>query len=504
MAVAIESVHKSGDTGSESGRRLCSVVRQAILDRRGRVHAYELRFRGDRVLDGADANNDLLEVIANFGLEKSSELKKLTGKLTAFVRCSMELLSERLAQVLPASLTILEIVPSQEVSPELVDSCREMKALGFRFALGEFSIKAQTRALVKLADYVKVDFARTPPEARLELLNALRDKGITIVAKGINSQLDYRKAREEGFTLFQGLYFCEPRGGPKKPPAARKPDVAAQYFEVPATESHGHAQGESTGDARRPLTYQLLRLVNSPLWGMRQNVASIEVALVAVGREFVSPHRHAGHCREFNGDQPAELLCMAILRGRICEVMASKRGLDPFGQFCWGCLSLLPAMQGQPMSEVIPTLPLGAEILEALLGKRMPRARGAGLAGKFRARRLGSLRCRGQGRWLDQAELSNVYMDARGLDRGRRCIRVLIGRQCQSYNSIATGQSSRYRHNSPGSSGPRKTCQSGPHSESTCASIAPGSYMPDSPYPDNQRKTDSRPEACIRLLSAGS
>ncbi len=411
MAVAIESVHKSGDTGSESGRRLCSVVRQAILDRRGRVHAYELRFRGDRVLDGADANNDLLEVIANFGLEKSSELKKLTGKLTGFVRCSMELLSERLAQVLPASLTILEIVPSQEVSPELVDSCREMKALGFRFALGEFSIKAQTRALVKLADYVKVDFARTPPEARLELLNALRDKGITIVAKGINSQLDYRKAREEGFTLFQGLYFCEPvEVRNRRPPVNQmlRLNILKSLRQNPM-DMHKVSQLVMRDG---PITYQLLRLVNSPLWGMHQKVESIEMALVVVGENAFRRIATLAITAEFNGDQPAELLCMAILRGRICEVMASKRGLDPFGQYLLGLLSLLPAMQGQSMSEVIRTLPLDDEILEALMGKT-----------NSERVVLGWLENCERGDWaacdaaalvsgLDQRELAKVYIDA--------------------------------------------------------------------------------------------
>jgi len=42
-------------------------------------------------------------------------LKKLTGKLTAFVRCPWQALNEQLAQVLPATLTVLEIEPNQEV-----------------------------------------------------------------------------------------------------------------------------------------------------------------------------------------------------------------------------------------------------------------------------------------------------------------------------------------------------------------------------------------------------
>jgi len=53
-----------------------------------------------------------------------------------------------------------------------------------------------------------------------------------------------------------------------------------------------------------PLTYQLLRLVNSPLWGMRQNVESIEVALVAVGENAFRRIATLAIASEFNGDQP--------------------------------------------------------------------------------------------------------------------------------------------------------------------------------------------------------
>jgi c-di-GMP-related signal transduction protein len=120
-----------------------------------------LRFRGDAVHAGTEAYSNFLETVVNFGLEKPSELKKLTGKLTAFVRCPVEALNEQLAQVLPASLTVLKIVQGPDVSPELLAACRQMKALGFRIALDDFRIDEQTGSLVELANYIEIDFART-------------------------------------------------------------------------------------------------------------------------------------------------------------------------------------------------------------------------------------------------------------------------------------------------------------------------------------------------------
>lgn len=411
MAPAIQRVHNSEDSGSKSARRLCSVFRQPILDLRGRVHAYELRFRGDLAHDGPEAWNNLLETAVNFGLEKPTELKKLTGKLTAFVRCPAEALSEQLAQILPASLTVLEIVPGLEVSPELIALCRQMKALGFRFALDDFSIETQTRSLVELADYIKVDFARTPPEGRREMFNELRDKEITIVAKGVNTHVDYRKAREEGFTLFEGLYFCEPVDvRNRRPPVNQmlRLNILKALQQNPM-DMHKVSQLVMRDG---PIAYQLLRLVNSPVWGMRQKVKSIEVALVAVGENSFRRIATLAITAEFNGDQPAELLCMAILRGRICEVTASKRGLDPFGQYLLGLLSLLPAMQGQPMSEVTRMLPLGDEILEALMGKRCPERAMLRWLESYERGDWAACDAAALADGLDQRDLAKVYIES--------------------------------------------------------------------------------------------
>lgn len=412
MAAAIQAVHNSDDPALASTPRLCSVARQPILDLRGRVHAYKLLFRrDDPAPDGVTAFNSLIETAGEFGLEKPSELKKLTGKLTAFVRCPWEALNEQLAQVLPASLTVLEIRLTQEISPEQVASCRQMKALGFRFALDDFTNEPQRTSLLELADYIKVDFRRTTAEARRRLLDELRDKPIMVLAKGVHTHPDHRKAREEGFTLFEGYFFLEPIAmRNRRPPVNQmlRLDILKVLQQHPM-DLHKVSQLVKRDG---PLTYQLLRLVNSPAWGMRQNVESIEVALVAVGENSFRRIATLAIASEFNGDQPAELLCMAILRGRICEVMAKKRSLDPFGQYLLGLLSLLPAMQGQPMSEVAPTLPLSAEILEALLGKGCPERAVLGWLEHFERSDWPACDAAAEADGLDQAELSRVYMEA--------------------------------------------------------------------------------------------
>jgi len=96
------------------------VARQPILDTHGRVHGYGLLFRDgtDSVFrgDGAVATRTILDNTVLFGLER------YTNGLPAFINCSAETLTERLVQVLPASMTVLIIPASAQPTPRLVQA----------------------------------------------------------------------------------------------------------------------------------------------------------------------------------------------------------------------------------------------------------------------------------------------------------------------------------------------------------------------------------------------
>jgi EAL and modified HD-GYP domain-containing signal transduction protein len=120
------------------------------------------------------------------------------------------------------------------------------------------------------------------------------------------------------------------------------------------------------------LTYRLLRLVNSPMCAIRQEVSSIQAALIAVGEETFRHIAALAIASELNAGQPAEILRMAFMRGRFCELAAGLCALDSTEQYLLGMMSLLPAMMRLPMAELAPALPLRDEIREALIGKANP------------------------------------------------------------------------------------------------------------------------------------
>jgi EAL and modified HD-GYP domain-containing signal transduction protein len=105
---------------------------------------------------------------------------------------------------------------------------------------------------------------------------------------------------------------------------------------------------------------------------MRQEVRSVEAALLAVGEDTFRRMATLSIASELNAGQPSELLRMAFVRGRCCELAAMFCGMNHAEQYLLGMLSLLPAMLRLPLEEVTPTLPLRREIREAMLGEDRP------------------------------------------------------------------------------------------------------------------------------------
>ena len=341
------------------------VARQPILDLRGRVHGYELLFRaGPEAVfrgDGDFATRTMLDNSVLFGMDK------LTSGLPAFVNCTAESLTERLVDILPPSMTVLEILETVDPTPQVIVACRKLKETGFRLALDDFIWSPKWAPLVELADYVKVDFMQLNAAAREQLQKRLKGAAVALIAEKVETQEEYKQACKEGFTYFQGYYFCRPvllKG--RRVPANR-------LFHIRIMEllQHQPMDLKQIGDLVKrdaSLAYRLLRLVNSPICAIRQEVRSIEAALVAVGEDAFRRIATVAIASELNANRPPEILRMAFVRGRFCELAAGLCALDPTEQYLLGMFSLLPAMLEISMVELAPNLPLREKIREALVG----------------------------------------------------------------------------------------------------------------------------------------
>lgn len=368
MAAQAGQVNGIGTAQPELTGEMRYVARQPILDLQGRVHGYDLLFRNaPEVVLRRDAELAVQTMLDNeviFGLER------LTNGLPAFITCTAEALTEGSVLVLPPGLTVLGVPASLEPAPRLVDACRALKARGFRVALDDFAAKEKPHPLLDQADYIRLDFRRFGERERQHLLQGGLST-VTLVAQKVVTQEDHRKASSLGFTLFQGDYFCHPVLLKKR----KVPANRLSHFEIVRELYHDPIDIRKVSELVRrdaSLTYRLLRLVNSPIYGIYREVRSVESAITVLGEATFRRIVSLAVLSELNGDQPASILHMALVRARFCELAARLFGQDAEEQYLLGMLSLLPAMLGVPMEEIVPILPLRGQVCEALAGTMNP------------------------------------------------------------------------------------------------------------------------------------
>ena len=344
-------------------------ARQPILTAQNHVYAYELLFRNgpesDFRGDGNQATRALLDNSVLFGMER------LTGGLPAFVNCTLEALTKQLVEVLPPSLTVLEILETLEPTPELITACRKLSAHGYQLALDDFVWRPELTPLIEIADYIKVDFLQSNADQRSDLLKNLRGQHIKLLAEKVETQSDFEIARAEGFTLFQGFYFCRPTLMEESAIPANKLSQLELLRTLQRSEFDLCKVGKLV-ERDAAITYRLLRLVNSPMYAIRHEIRSVEAALMVVGEDAFRRVALLAIASVLTADEPPEVLRMALARARFCELAAQSTNLDPTEQYLLGLFSLLPAMLRVPMEQAVASLPLRGPIREALLGEKVP------------------------------------------------------------------------------------------------------------------------------------
>ena len=362
-----EAPNQIGSTGASQGAEFTRyVARQPILDVRGRLSAYELLFRNNQRNffsgDGDLATRTMLDNLVLFGTEQ------LCGSAPAFINCTRESLVGQFVEVLPASRVVLEILETIEPDDELLHAVRKLKARGFRIALDDFTWTPAWDPFTQFADFIKIDFMSTGLRERRELRTRLQYSHAALVAEKVETIDDYHTAYEEGFTLFQGYYFCRPHMMANRGVPANR---LSQIELLGALHEPDLDLSRITQMVMRDtaITYRLLRLVNSPLYAQCQEIRSVHAALIAVGETAFSRIATLAITSELSHDSSPELLRMTFARARFCELAAARCGRDANEQYLVGLLSLLPAMLKVPMEPIAEALPLREPIRKALEGE---------------------------------------------------------------------------------------------------------------------------------------
>ncbi|MEZ5319563.1 MAG: HDOD domain-containing protein [Vicinamibacterales bacterium] len=342
------------------------VSRQPILDANRRVFGYQLRFHAMDLgagQGGEAGNSTVPEALERGGLDL------LTRGRPAFLRLPVTRLGPEVTQALPPGRVVVEVPCEDWATGVLADDCRAFREAGYAVALDNFTLSDETRPLLELANFAKLNYLPTPGESRKAAVDAARETETRIVAKHVEAPEVFDEARREGFTHFQGYFFERPGFHTGRPISADKL-IYLQLLQALSNPNLSLAQVEDIVKRDAALSYRILRLVNSAGFAQAMHVASMRHALLLVGRDTVCRWASLAVIAGLGSAAPDELVVMTTVRARFCELLASRLGgVDATGQgFLVGLCSLLDVMLQQPMAAVLDDLPLAEDVRAALLG----------------------------------------------------------------------------------------------------------------------------------------
>jgi EAL and modified HD-GYP domain-containing signal transduction protein len=121
------------------------------------------------------------------------------------------------------------------------------------------------------------------------------------------------------------------------------------------------------------LAFRLMRLINSPAFGLSVEVNSFQHAIMMLGYQRLKRWLALLLTSAVNDPDLKPLMTLAVRRGLLMEELARMNGGDPAAAseaFICGVFSLLDRMLGEPFERLLATLPVADGVAQTLSGSQ--------------------------------------------------------------------------------------------------------------------------------------
>jgi c-di-GMP-related signal transduction protein len=342
------------------------VARQPILNREQQVFGYELLFR-DGIENFFRATN--AEAAARSTLDSSLLMgfDVLCDGHRAFINCTRDLLLKDGITLLPPDQTVVEILENVEADDLIIAACERLKVAGYTIALDDYVTGDPREALATTADILKVDFERTTAQQQADLVNRYAALGRRMLAEKVETHEQFVAAQDMGFVYFQGYFFRRP----EVLKAREIPTNRVNYLRMLAAVSKDELdlrELEQIIKTEASILYRLLRYLNSPIFGMRNEIHSIRHALARLGERETRRWIRLVTLVSAGLQRSSDLVLSALVRARFCELLSMKIPRTQSDLFLVGMVSMMDAILEIPMEEILAKIALDKETKSVLSG----------------------------------------------------------------------------------------------------------------------------------------
>jgi c-di-GMP-related signal transduction protein len=350
------------------------VARQPIFERDKTLAGYELLFRtgaGNFFPAGVDPDTASKEIIGQtlsvFGLDA------LVGDKLAYVNVTRRILLEGTYAFLPPGRLVLELLENLRPDPETLAACQAAKNAGYAIALDDFSGQPELDAFIPLCDVIKVDFRVAGPDKRREIAERYADSPVRLLAEKVETIEDFSEALALGYTYYQGYFFCRPEVLSRHDIPVSKL-VYLQFLSEINRPALDFRRLEQVIKQDVALSVKLLRYLKAAAFGFRGEITSIKHGLALLGERPFRRWASVLAMAQLSSDRPAELLSTCLVRARFCEQLARDVGFAAreLDLFVVGLFSLMDAVVGRPLRELLSDVALPGDLTEALLPTGKP------------------------------------------------------------------------------------------------------------------------------------
>ncbi len=342
------------------------MAQQPIFDRHKSLFGYELLFRGDHEGEALFQNPEVAtsQVLVNLCMGISILNAQLRQPF--FVNMTTELvLSDAFFPISPDTVYI-EILEDQQITPAFIAAVKRWHEHGFRFVLDDYQYSESYQPLLPFMSMVKIDVLATTPLSIRPEIERLQALGLALVAEKIEDQDMFSCCVELGFDYFQGYFLSRPEVIKGKRVAADSQSAlrllnALQDVEVSIDDI-------SELVAQTPaLSFQMLRLLNSPVVGLAKAVASIKEAITYLGLVQLKRWSMLITLSSNNNGDP-ESVSRLLARARCCELLAKRSGrVNAEEAFTVGLMSGMDTVLQVPMLELLKQVTLSDGLQDAIL-----------------------------------------------------------------------------------------------------------------------------------------
>ncbi|TQV72981.1 HDOD domain-containing protein [Aliikangiella marina] len=353
-------------------------ARQPIFDGNNKLYGYELLYRSMHPNEAIfeDGNRATSELLINYcgGILNDEE----APYVKIFINLTRELILSDYFFPIQPDRVVIEILENTLVDDRLVNKVADLKKLGYEFALDDYSFLPEYDPLVPLADYIKIDLLHisdvTLKDSIHELENNILstlDRRPIFLAEKVETQQQHDVCRAAGIELFQGYFLERPQlvyGKKINNNSQIALEIVAQLQE-PNIDIDDLCNSISR-DTK--LSYQILKIINSPLCRLPRKVSSLKEAVVFLGLDQIKKWAMAMALSN-NSKQSTELFRILLQRGRTCEQYAlAKRFEHPERYFTAGLFSGIDAVMLADKAWLIDKLDLAQEMNDALIDESGP------------------------------------------------------------------------------------------------------------------------------------